>query len=128
MVINIVKSQEYEAIILISLVLIILFIASDHLPPTFSDRFEVLLELAIYIAITIAQNNKIDADNTKNSKPEFVNDLDNLTDISEPKIAPREPPAIIKPYSFLDFVSLNILITRTQNIETTKNEYTLHQT
>ena len=43
--------------------------------------------------------------------------------ISDPKIAPNEPPAIIKPYSFLDLLSLNKLITNTQNIETTKKAY-----
>ena len=127
-VIKIVNSQEYEAIVLISLTVIILFIASDQLPPTFEDKFEFLFELEIYIAINIAQKSKIDADNTKNSKPEFVNESDNLTDISEPKMAPKDPPAIINPYNFLDFVFLNILITSTQNIETTKKEYMLHQT
>ena len=30
-----------------------------------------------------------------NSRPKFVKDSDSLTEISEPKIAPRAPPAII---------------------------------
>ena len=62
-------------------------------------------------------------DKINNSKPESVNDSDNLIAISDPKIAPNEPPAIIKPYSFLDLLSLNKLITNTQNIETTKKAY-----
>ena len=76
----------------------------------------------IYLASNIAENNKIEEEKANNSRPKFVKDSDSLTDISDPKIAPRDPPAIIKPYSFLDFMSLNILMTNTQNMETTKKE------
>ena len=76
----------------------------------------------IYLANSIAENNKTDEEKANNSRPKFVKDSDSLIDISDQKIAPRDPPAIIKPYSFLDLMSLNILITNTQNIETTKKE------
>jgi hypothetical protein len=118
-----VKSHEYIAIALTSLTEIILLNASDQLPPTFSVRFEDFIELTIYIATNIARNSKNEEDKINNSKPESVNDSDNLIAISDPKIAPNEPPAIIKPYSFLDLLSLNKLITNTQNIETTKKAY-----
>jgi hypothetical protein len=97
-------------------------IASDHFPPTFLERLEVLFKLSICIATIMAASNSNDADITKNSRPEFVKEFDNLTEISEPKIAPNEPPAMINPYNFLDCLSLKILITNTQKIDTTKKE------
>ena len=97
-------------------------IASDHCPPTFWARTILSLVFTIYLASRIAKNNKAADEKANNSRPKFVKDSDSLTEISEPKIAPRDPPAIIKPYNFLDFISLNILITNTQNIETTKKE------
>ena len=80
-----------------SFTVIILEIASDHLPPTSFTRTIELLILTIYLAKSIAVNNKIDEENANSSKPKFVNDSESLTEISEPKIAPIDPPAMIKP-------------------------------
>ena len=59
--------------------------------------FSFIFDLVIFIANNIAKNNKIAADNVKNSKPYSSKEFENLFDISEPNIAPREPPAIITP-------------------------------
>ena len=122
MVIKEVNSHEYIAIDLTSFMVIIFEIASDHPPPTLSTRTMLLFIFTIYRAKSIAKNNKIEEEKANNSRPKFVKDSDSLTEISDPKMAPKDPPAIINPYNFLDFISLNILITNTQNIETTKKE------
>ena len=70
-VIKQVHIQTYEAIFLISSDLIEFFIESRLPPPTLflSRIFSFIFDLVILIANNIAKNNKIAADNVKNSRP-----------------------------------------------------------
>tara|TARA_Y100000741_G_scaffold342495_1_gene305538 strand:+ start:47 stop:202 length:156 start_codon:yes stop_codon:yes gene_type:complete len=49
------------------------------------------------IASSIAKNNNIAEDMLKNSRPKSLKEFENLFEISEPKSAPNDPPAIIIP-------------------------------
>ena len=66
--------------------------------------------------------------NVKKIIPDSLNVAASCFEISEPKKAPIDAPAAITPKTFVAHYPLNKLIITTQKIETTKKEYTLHQT
>ena len=66
--------------------------------------------------------------NVKKIIPDSLNVAASCLEISEPKNAPIDPPAAITPKTFVAPSPLNKLMITTQKIETTKKEYTLHQT
>ena len=65
--------------------------------------------------------------NVKKIIPDSLNVEASCLEISEPRNAPREPPAAITPKTFVAPSPRKRLIITTQKMETTKKEYTLHQ-
>ena len=76
-----------------------LLIASRLPPPALliSEALSLFEIDNIYIANSIAKKRKRAADKLNNPIPSSSKELENLLEISEPKTAPREPPAIITP-------------------------------